>query len=167
MLRQQPGCLTKCCSLVTRSSSLCQQMKESSSWSCQNFKGTSCSAGIESLRKKNNYGLVCLRAGHMNHKELLPMVTKSTIFREVSLPTDSLLWPYLMYSYQYFPFPICVPLDTSGRQKEWLGESTICQCWLLPKASPCLSLGTSINEVLISINLIFPTTCVLLLSGIS
>lgn len=42
---------------------------------------------------------------------------KEYTFGEVSLPRDSLFWAYLLHLCQYFPSPICVLLDTSGREK--------------------------------------------------
>lgn len=125
-LWQQPGCLPKSWPLVTRSSSLCQQRK----WSPLVRAGriSKGPAVLLVLNHQENYGLFCLLAGHMNHKELLPVVTKSTMFSEVSVPMDSFFRPYLMHSYYYLPSLICVLVDTSGRQKQYLGEQTTCQC---------------------------------------
>lgn len=97
MVRQQPGCLPKSCPLVTRSSSFHQERK----WRSPIVRAGRISkapAVLLLLNHQENYGYVCLLTGHINHKELVPMITKSTMFCEVSVPTDLVFWPYLLHS---------------------------------------------------------------------
>lgn len=85
-------CLPKTWPLVTRSSSFCQQRK----WSSLVRAGRISEelAVLLVLDHQENHGLVCLLAGHTNHKELVPTVTRRHNVKSAFLQ----ILPYLMHS---------------------------------------------------------------------